>query len=267
MNVTRQSYLSLTFLLIGLQPNLVIAETTLSAPKPKTEAELSLSQSIDALALRVKQLEARNVSPDHSPVPKAEQDAYSVGLMIAEYANRVTTDMKMVGITLDTAIIEKGILDGVAERPRIPLPTAQAIITQLETRMANNASKKERITQKTLNDIAKTQNTLAKGDGLIWVSKKAGKAGKAGKSMPPHIIVEGKLYQGALFDGPRVITLKNIDEMNDVIKKAAALIGDNGVVELYAMANKVDRGFSLPTNISPWDIVHFTFTADFSSGQ
>lgn len=290
MTFMRRSYLRLTFLLIlGLQSNFVIAEilqpTIIDAPQPyttnalpetpaplvatsttlpvntvtlSTDAELALSQSIESLALRVKQLEERNTLNDALPVTQEEQDAYSVGLMVAQYANRVMTDMKMVGITLDAVVIEKGILDGIAERPQIPLPTAQTIITQLETRMANAVSQKEEATQKTLNDIAKTQNTITKGNGLVWVKKKAG---HSMAKIPTTMIVEGRRYQGALFDGPREITLKNKDGINDVIKKAATLTSDNGIVELYAMASKVDGIFSLPTNIPPWDIVHFTFTA------
>ncbi|MEG1440154.1 MAG: hypothetical protein RSE33_19580 [Hafnia sp.] len=41
------------------------------------------------------------------------------------------------------------------------------------------------------------------------------------------------------------------------------LTGDNGVVELYAMANKVDM--ALPPDITPWDIVHITFSARSSA--
>ncbi|MEG0422866.1 MAG: hypothetical protein RR589_18380 [Hafnia sp.] len=169
------------------------------------------------------------------------------------------SDMNMVGIALDTAVVEKGIKDGMADRARLPLATTQAVIAQLETQMANGIVLKERDTFKILDDIARTQNTLAKSQGLVWVGKQKGRS----TAQPAKVTVEGKRYLGAQFEAPRTVLLNDKEAMNATIKKAALLTGDNGVVELYAMANKVDM--ALPPDITPWDIVHITFSARSSA--
>ncbi|MEG1440155.1 MAG: hypothetical protein RSE33_19585 [Hafnia sp.] len=184
---------------------------------PPDTVVTSQARDLAALSERVKQLEERTLPPsDDFPVLQTEQDAYSVGLMVAQYAKRIMSDMNMVGIALDTAVVEKGIKDGMADRARLPLATTQAVIAQLETQMANGIALKERDTLKILNDIARTQNTLAKSQGLVWVGKQKGQS----TAQPAKVTIEGKRYLGAQFEAPRTVLLNDKEAMNATIKKS-----------------------------------------------
>lgn len=243
----------------------VSAPPTAPAALPPPDGGKSLGESVDALERRVRILEAGKVKAEeakaeeaYAPVSEEEREAYSVGLMVSQYAARVRRDMGMAGIPLDAATIEKGIRDGLAGRPGLQLSEAQGIITGLEARMTKSVSGKEEESRRTLNEIARTRDTVSKGEGAVWVSRKKG---QGIKKTPAVITVEGGHYQGARFDGPREVVLKNRSEMNEVIRKAATLTGGDGIVELYALAGRVDKALLPEDDIAPWEIVHFTFTA------
>ncbi|MDQ4429032.1 hypothetical protein PKO51_06535 [Yokenella regensburgei] len=243
----------------------VSAPPTAPAALPPPDGGKSLGESVDALERRVRILEAGKAKAEeaYAPVSEEEREAYSVGLMVSQYAARVRRDMGMAGIPLDAATIEKGIRDGLAGRPGLQLSEAQGIITGLEARMTKSVSGKEEESRRTLNEIARTRDTVSKGEGVVWVSRKKG---QGIKKTPTVITVEGGRYQGARFGGPREVVLKNRSEMNEVIRKAATLTGEDGIVELYALAGRVDKALLPADDIAPWEIVHITFTA-FTSGQ